>query len=189
MPLIQELVRCFLLAVTRHRSQGLDLKEYLTSSNDRTGQAPVLNYGNRKQIENGSESPQERPLSREVLLDGRKKNVNPVKDPESVFMINPYKCRPPSNIAYATSSRPQSEQQMHRLDDKSAYGFGIPNSIPQDEQAQFYAEALRPKTPVWQHLKPPTAPLYKKPETKSRQREDGQYRGSSVTPCIRAFLC
>lgn len=55
-------------------------------------------------IPSGTEAPSERPLSRDMNRELRKKFVNPVADAEIG-----YHAKAPSNVAYAIASRPVSE--------------------------------------------------------------------------------
>ena len=56
--------------------------------------------------------------------------------------------------------------------------------MPRSEEELRYGEVVKSKFPKWQNLKPPSMPLYKKPETKSRQREDVW----TIVPTVRGDL-
>jgi len=145
---------------------------------DRSGAPPILNYGARKKSAEGHEASSERPLSREDNHEQRKKFVNPGSHHDAV-----HRGRPPSNLAYALTSRPPAEPLVRHVD-KTTYGYGTTKIVPRSEEELRYGEVVKSKFPKWQNLKPPSMPLYKKPETKSRQREDVW----TIVPTVRGDL-
>jgi hypothetical protein len=149
------------------RAKTVDLKEYSETQIDRSGAPPVLNFGARRKVGEGHEAPSERPHSREEMRELRNARTG------SIDLVGRHH-EEPSNVAFAARPRPPAEP-FERRNDETVCGYGVDYSqlAPKDETTLFYETVLKQsKLPEWQHLKPPTMPLYRKPETKSRQRKD-----------------